>query len=163
LSSHAKHPDWQKDYSTAYARALEKQKPLAVFIAPGSAGPQQVVASGGFSLEANKLLEEQYVCVYIDSESEAGKKLAESFELTQGLVISDKTGGKQVLRHEGTVETKDLNRYLADVIEPTAVLTSTSTGTRANPAHIPRRPIRNAVGAVRDAFSPSPFDPTCRT
>ena len=77
---------------------------------------------------------------------------------------NEHTDQGQVLRHDGTVQGADLTRYLSDVIEPTAVLTSTAQGTTTLPAAIQRRtPVRNVLCAVRDTFIPPPFDPNCRT
>lgn len=161
--------NWRFDYSSAYREAHTLQKPLLVVFAQGKAQPNNILTHGEISPSTRKLLVAEFICCYIDSESESGKKLAEQYALSKGLVISDRGGNNQALRHEGALTPEIFNRYVEDVIEPTAILTTTSYGTTAIPAQIPRRtPIRNVIGNLRESIAPqpytlNPFDPNCRT
>src|SRR4051812_5922524 len=103
-------PAFQSDYGKAPVQAAESQKPVAVFIAHGEAGFARVVAEGKLDAEEAQLLKTSYVCVYIDTDTAAGKTLADAFEMKQGLVLSGKAGQKQALRHEGAVPTSDLTK-----------------------------------------------------
>lgn len=118
-------PNWQLNYSTAIAHAAEYHKPLAVFIAHGEGGFARVVADGTLPTDAVKLLKQGFVCVYVNTDTEGGKKLAGSFAMAEGLVISDRTGEKQALRHPGAVPPADLTRYLEKFGDPNRVVTTT--------------------------------------
>src|SRR6476659_9770079 len=89
---------WQTDYGKALSIAAQQQKPMAVFIAPG--GPDKLIADGKLDENTTKLLRQGYVALAIDPSTPAGQNLAASFKMTEGLVISDKTGGVQALRYE---------------------------------------------------------------
>jgi len=118
-------PAWQADYTKAYSKAVEQHKPLAVFI---GTGPKAVVPEG-LTDAAGKLMAESYVVVYIDASSNEGGKLAARFGMSQGLVISDKTGDKQALRLNGAVNAADLSESLVKFAD-TGVVTTTATSPR---------------------------------
>ncbi len=105
-------PTWQPDYRTALARSAEQRKPVAVFIALGTDGYSQLVTDGGLGAEAARMLRQNYICFYVDTATNSGRELSQAFGIAKGLVISDKTGGAQALRHEGTVSRADLTGYL---------------------------------------------------
>lgn len=93
-------PEWKNDYREARQLALEGKKPLAVFIGSG--------ALGGFDPKVAQLLKDKYVCVYVNTDTAAGKNLAKQFEVDdKGLVISDKTGSVEAFHHSGDLS-KDL-------------------------------------------------------
>ena len=110
--------NWQTDYAKAYTQAIEKHRPLAVFIGEG--------ARAGVNETNGKKLTQDFICVYVDANTEAGKKLAASFEMTQGLIISNRTGDKQALRLSGAVSTDDLTQSL-DRFAKTETVTTTAT------------------------------------
>jgi len=114
-------PDWTSDYRQALGAASEFRKPIAVFITKGT--QSQLTKGEGFGAAA-KLLKDGYVALHIDTTTEKGQKLAASFELTEGLIISDKTGGVQALRHAGTVSPSELSGYLAKYAGTEAVTTT---------------------------------------
>ena len=93
-------------------QVAEQHKPLAVFIGRGQAGYTRLVTDGGLGADTAKLLKQGYVSLYLDVDTAAGKQVAESFRMTEGVVISDRTGGVQALRHEGTVSQVALTGYL---------------------------------------------------
>jgi hypothetical protein len=126
---------WQTDYAQAYTKALEQHRPLAVFIGEGKTD----AVRDGITAANGKLLAQNYVSVFIDSSSEAGKKQADAFEMKQGLVISNRTGDKQALRLTGTVSADDLAKSLERFAKADLVVTTTQTS----------------------ATPPAPFCPTC--
>ena len=96
-------PAWQTSYRVALGQVVEQHKPLAVFIGRGQAGYTRLVTEGGLGTDTAKLLKQGYVSLYLDVDTAAGKQTAETFQMTEGVVISDRTGGVMALRHEGTV------------------------------------------------------------
>jgi hypothetical protein len=120
-------PVWQTNYDTARKLGREGGKPLAVFIGSGKAGWNQMITEGQLSNESRRLLSEQYVCLYVDVRSPAGKRLASSFQLEDGpgLVLSDQTGKLQAFRHEGDLADDDLVRSLQRYADPELVVRAT--------------------------------------
>lgn len=106
-------PTWQRDYSQAQQMAIQAQKPLAVFLAPGQNGLDRLI-QGGLSAQAKQMLAEKYVCVLVDTTTPEGQRLANSFQLrgTQGMVISDRGGVHQAYWFQGTLTSQDLVRSL---------------------------------------------------
>lgn len=105
-------PTWQDSYRLAIAQATELQKPVAVFIGNGPTGATRLVREKELGSDAIDLLRKSYVCLYVDTATPAGKELASSFGMDRGLVISDRTGGVQALRHEGDLANSNLTEYL---------------------------------------------------
>lgn len=136
-------PKWQTDYRTAVAQAVDQRKPVAVFIGEGANGYAKLVTDGAISDKAENLLKTGYVCLYLDTTTESGKALAKSFNLTQGIVISDRTGELQALRHGGKVAASDLNRYLEKFSEVKTIVT---TETNADAAVVPASAAAPATG-----------------
>lgn len=118
-------PTWQTDYSKALAAAAADQKPVAVFIGKGEAGYAKLVG-GEIPSDAGQLLAKNYVCVYVDTETPAGQKLAEQFDMPQGLVISGKGGNVQALRFRGRLTQGRLTGYLNKYSEVKTVVTTES-------------------------------------
>jgi hypothetical protein len=128
-------PAWQPDYPTAYAQSSTAHKPLAVFIGHGSGGAGSVVTKG-LTAEENKALADKFVALYVDADSAEGKKLATAFQITDGLVISDATGGLQALKHGGAISQTELDGYLVKYAEPARQVTTTDVGGTAKPAAV---------------------------
>ena len=126
-------PTMQADYRAALTESAKLHKPVAVFIARGTDGFTKVVTDGGINSDSAKLLTQSYVCVYLDTATPSGKELASAFNITEGLVISDNTGGIQNLRLEGTVAQGDLKTYLVKFADGAKVAT-TETHSTATPA-----------------------------
>jgi hypothetical protein len=140
--STAGQPAWQTDYAIAVTQAAELKRPIAVFIAHGGAGYARVVAEGGLTTDDTRRLRQSYVCLYVNTDTASGKKLAEAFEMTEGLVISGKAGEKQALRHEGKVPQADLSKYLTRYAEQSGVVATTETpGVAAAPALVASAPV----------------------
>src|SRR5438034_11726891 len=83
-------PTWLHDYSQARKQGREEKKALAVFIGSGRQGHQKLSEEGKLSAEAQWLLAAHYVCVYLDTDSKEGKRLADARQVTwpSDLVVS---------------------------------------------------------------------------
>jgi hypothetical protein len=121
-------PTFHTDYAKAFSQAALAQKPIAVFIAHGEAGFAHILADGKLDDVETRLLKASYVCIYVDTDTTAGKKLADAFEMKQGLVLSSKAGERQALRHEGIVPAADMTRYLEKYSDPNLVVVTTEVG-----------------------------------
>ncbi len=158
----ANQPAWQSDYKKALAQAVQQQKPVAVFIARGGAGHARLVTEGGLGSDATRALRNNYVCLYVDTETARGQALAGAFQIGEGLIISDKTGGVQALRHEGAVSQTDLTNYLTRYVNAGQVTqTEFLGGTRPvvqpvyQPAPVAVQPTyQQPVYQPQPAFSP---------
>lgn len=124
---------WQTDYKAAVRMAADAKKPLAVFLGRGQNGPNYLVRDGGLGAKEVKTLTERFVSVYVDVDTDGGKSLSNSFEISEGMVISDRSGSVQAVLHEGTVSQTELNDYLTRYAEPTNVVTTTELGGRRRP------------------------------
>jgi hypothetical protein len=119
---------WQTDYSQALSTAVAQQKPIAVFIGRGEAGYSKLVTDGQIPASAGELLSKNYVCVYVDTDTPAGKALSSQFTISSGLVISTKGGSYQTLRHTGSVSPTELTQYLTQYGDKTTVATTAERG-----------------------------------
>jgi hypothetical protein len=115
---------WSADYDAARQAVQTEKKPLAVFLGSGENGYDKVCRDGTLSKEAQEALQNSYVCLYVDMDTEAGKRLAEAFEITKpaGLVISNRAGTKQAFYHDGALAAADLDRTLTRFANPTQVV-----------------------------------------
>ena len=130
-------PSFQTDYTKALQTAAAQQKPVAVFIGKGAVGYAKLVG-GSIPVDANQLLAKNYVCVYVNTDTESGKALAGQFDISKGLVISGKGGDVQALRYSGAVTPLELTGYLSKYRGTSAVTTTeTASETVAAPAAAP--------------------------
>src|SRR5262245_56406145 len=115
---------WQSDYQLARKAGEAQQKPLAVFIGSGAGGYEKVCRDGKLGAEAQKALEDGYVCVYVDASTPAGQKLAADFAVTRGLglVLSDRPGNSQAFFHDGDLSETDLTRWLKHFADPNVIV-----------------------------------------
>jgi hypothetical protein len=122
-------PVWQNDYSAAQKQGETQSKPLAVFLAPGENGWDKLSREGGLEKEAKQLLAGKYVPVYVNTDTDAGKRLARAFEMSsdKGIVLSDRTGAVQAFWHEGDLANQDLVRYLQRYSDSQLVIRTTET------------------------------------
>src|SRR5262249_28943805 len=83
-------PAWQNDYYAALKQGEEQQKPLAVFLAPGENGWDKLSQQGGLDKDAKQLLAGKYVPVFVNTDTDAGRRLARAFEMSggKGVVLS---------------------------------------------------------------------------
>jgi hypothetical protein len=133
-------PQWQSDYRQAGIMAADARKPLAVFVGHGVSGWEKVSKDGNFDPKVNELLNDKYVCLYIDTNTASGRKLATDFDVAgKGLIISDKTGNTQAFYHSGDLSKDVLAKALERYAEPTRVAQSTETVAQLTP---PRRVVQ---------------------
>lgn len=108
-------PDWATSYGKALSLAAEQHKPVAVFITNG--GLAHLTKGEGLGSDASKTLRTHYIAVQIDATTDAGKQMATAFGVTEGVVISDRSGEKIALRHAGEVASAALTGYLTKYAE----------------------------------------------
>jgi hypothetical protein len=159
----AKEPAWQSDYRKALAQATQQQKPVAVFIARGGAGHARLITEGGLGSDAIRVLRNNYVCLYVDTETTRGQALAGAFQIREGLVISDKTGGVQALRHEGAVSRTDLTNYLTRYVNAGQVTQTEFQGGSQPVAQTVTQPVAQPVQpapvAIQPTYQPPVYQP----
>ena len=114
---------WQDSYSTARQMGRRERKPLAVFIGTGSTGWKKVAEAGQLSEKAKKVLEEGYICLYVDRTQPGGDRMAESFEVPSGpgLVLSSRDGEGQAFFHHGRLSADNLEARLAKYVGAEAI------------------------------------------
>jgi hypothetical protein len=141
-------PSWNRDYALARKQGESEKKPLVVIVASGQDGWNKLAHDGSLSDEAKSIPTIQYVCLYVDTATEDGKRLAREFEISDalGIVISDRTGNRQAFRHEGDLANRDLSRYLRRYADPDRVVHVTET----NPAE-PTRVSSPQSGSIMEA------------
>jgi hypothetical protein len=129
---------WHTSYAHAQQLGVTDKKPLAVFFGSGQGGFAQVSRDGQLSSEVQKALG-NYVCLYVDMDTDAGKKLAADFAINRatGLVISDKTGNLQAFYHDGHLSNDDLNRWLTRFADPDVQVKTTMTNDSAQTSMYP--------------------------
>ncbi len=125
-------PTFVTDYSKALSISVAQSKPIAVFITAGSSS--QLLKDEGMGSESVKLLRDSFVPMHVDTTTAKGAELAKTFEMKEGLVISDRSGHLQALRHGGTVSPTELQEYLAKFSATTTVATTVYQGLGAAPA-----------------------------
>jgi hypothetical protein len=120
---------WQKDYTHAMHACKTEKKPMAVFFGSGKAGYGKVCKDGQLSTALQKLLADNYVCMYVDVSTPAGEKLAADFAITQGqgLVLSSRTGDVQAFYHDGDLNDGDLTRWVNRFADPNVIVRTTMT------------------------------------
>src|SRR5207244_601320 len=74
-------PDWVTAYGQAQRLGQSSNKPLAVFMAPGKDGWKKLSTDEKLNAEALKELADGYVCCFLDTTTEDGKKWAKAFDM----------------------------------------------------------------------------------
>jgi hypothetical protein len=130
---------WQKDYAQARTVGQTENKPLAVFFGSGAKGFDKTSQEGQLSTALQKLLADDYICVYVDVSTPMGAKLAESFGITKGtgLVLSNRTGKLQAFFHDGDLSDADLTRWVKHFANPNVVVNTTKTNTSSQVSFYP--------------------------
>jgi hypothetical protein len=132
-------PVWLTSYTDAQKQSTQRKKPLAIVFGPGTNGWTKVVRDGAPTEEVSKLLAEQYACVYVDTASPAGKKLAQDFKIyaEMGLVVGDRAGESQAFWHQGDLTNDYLTYYLKRYADPNYVALATETVTVSRTSFYP--------------------------
>ena len=128
-------PKWQSSYREASAAAANLRKPIVVFIVSGS--PGKLVKEGVLDKDANRLLRDGFIPLTINTSTTDGQELARTFGMTEGLVISDSTGGVQALRHAGGLTSAELAGYLEQFAATATVATTEYRGAAVAPVAQP--------------------------
>ena len=115
-------PEWTESYGKAIAMAGDTNKPVAVFLTPGTLS--SLTNGKGLKSDVMKSLKDNYVAVQIDTTTDEGKKLAGAFGMTQGVVLSGRSGQKIALRHEGSVSPEQVAEYLTKYSNVSTVVTT---------------------------------------
>lgn len=155
IAAPAENVSWLTDYSAAIAKGSSEGKPVAVFIGTGKAGWNKVSQEGQLSDDALQILKQSYVCVYIDAKTEAGKDLADAFQVPDGvgIILSDRTGKLQAFRHEAELADSRIARYLERFADPALVVQTTVSN--------PSRRSNYGPGGAAPAGGYCPNCPTC--
>src|SRR5579884_1146774 len=124
----ARAPAWLDDYGAACRKGRMEKKPLAVFFGRGAAGWEQL-SGGPLGEGATRLLQSSYVPVYLDLDTDRGRRTASAFAVKGGpaLVLSDRGGDRIALQYAGTLRPADLHRCLARYADPDRVVWATHT------------------------------------
>jgi hypothetical protein len=154
-------PRWETSYAAAQAAGREQGKPLAVFVGKGPAAWERLTEEGKPTLKSRRLLAEGYVCVYLDADTPAGRRLAEALEVGAGpgLVLSTRDGDGQAFWHQGRMSPAELDDTLQKYANGTAVLqtemldrvryaTAAYTNGSVRPAAYAAQPTTTATYAV---------------
>lgn len=140
-------PAWQSDYAAVLAQSAAANKPVAVLIGQGDAG-KQLPAAAAQAFQSN------FICLYADISTPAGRNVAATFRLSEGLVISDRSGKIQALRHNGTVPAADLTKYAERFAAPVSVNQTEHVGVvTADAAPAPVAPVMTAPPVM---YAPAP-------
>lgn len=120
---------WNTNYTAAKKLCAENQKPMAVFVGSGVNGYEKLSRERQFSAEVRQELANNFVCVFLDTNTPEGKKLARDFEITGdlGIVISDRTGNLQAFYHEGDLSNAYLFQYLQKYGDPKYIVERTDS------------------------------------
>ena len=156
LSAASESPSWETDYASALRLGRKGSQPLAVFVGRGKEGWNQVSQEGELGKEVKRMLAKNYICVYLDTELQAGRQLARDFEIPKGLglVVSDHTGGIQAFHHQGDLPNQQLVHYLGKFADPHRVVRATETNSAEPERSYPADPV-----AAQPNYQPSYYSP----
>ena len=154
-------PTFQTSYVQAQQQSAAQKKPLAVVFGSGSNGWAKVVRDAAPSAEVNTLLAEQYICVYVDTTSPAGTRLANDFAIQNGvgIVLSDRAASLQAFWHQGDLTNAALQSYLQKYSAPEIAVRGTETTTTRTSFYPPET---SGAGAVNwQNMTNSSYCPSC--
>src|SRR5690242_21729417 len=97
-------PAWQHDYRQGRELGGREHKPLVVVIGSGKTPWPNLAQAAEQDDSINQTLRSSYVCLFVDTDTTEGQRLAQSFEMSgPGAVISDRSGEFQAYRRPGEV------------------------------------------------------------
>lgn len=101
--------NWLESYGAARKQAIQEGKPLAVVVGSGEGGWSKLAREGAWTADAEKVLSDSYVPVYLDTATSSGKALADELGIKgMGLVISNRTCDFQAHSQQGQMPCADL-------------------------------------------------------
>jgi hypothetical protein len=132
-------PTWRSSYGSARQEGGKEGKPLAVVFGSGQQGFDGLSQQGKLSPQTRQLLAEQYIPVYVDAATPAGKELASAFSISRGtgLVISDRSGEVQAFYHDGRLTDDTLAQYLKRYASGNHVVRTTEGTTTQRVSYYP--------------------------
>ncbi len=148
---------WQSSYQEARSLGQKVKKPLAVIVGTGKTGYQQLIQDGSLTSDIRKILANEYIPVYLDTEKAEDKRLIETLGITlgKGIVLSDREGKTQAFFHEGTISEKDITRQLWQFADPSLVVQTTTTLSTNRVSYYP--------SSSTDFRSATPYSPATST
>lgn len=137
-------PAWNDDYAQAVKKVSSLKRPMAVFVGSGKDGWGKVVQDGAIRPEVYKMLAEQFVCLYLDTDTAYGKTLASQFQVAaRGLIISDRSGTAQAYSLSGSLSATELTETLTKYSAKDREVQATTTIVREAPAEArPASPVQ---------------------
>jgi hypothetical protein len=145
---------WQDSYRTARQAGREQDRPLAVFIGSGPMASKNFIEEGSLSEKSRKALADGYVCVYVNRDQPAGRRLAEQFDAPTGsaVVFSTRDGKGQAFFHAGKMSAAEfqtrVSKYAGSaVVSTTETLNDSRTSFSYDPATAGSAMMRGAMGA----------------
>ncbi len=116
-------------YAQARLKAISQKRPLAIVFGTGANGWTKILRTNSPDPQIEKLLAEQYVCVYIDADTADGKKTSQAFGISGnvGLVLSDRSGQAQAFWHDGDMTDGNMIHYLTKYADAQVVVAQTET------------------------------------
>ena len=107
---------WQSSYAKAIGHVQRLDKPLFIVIDKGSSPLGKMVTEGPFlSEQVEGALSADFLRMFIDAETEPGRKLAGQFDANElpRIVVIDRSGEWQVYRKSGSPTTEHVLAVLA--------------------------------------------------
>jgi hypothetical protein len=132
------HVHWMTNYSKALDMASSEHKPICMVFGSGANGQAKMLGSAP-SAECMQLLSSKYLCVYCDTSSQAGRRLAQECSIfgDSGMIISDRNAQTQAFWHEGMLNPQAMMRCLTRYSDPQVVVRSTETAGTARTSFYP--------------------------
>lgn len=105
-------PAWHNSYRQARDAGEKERKPLVVVIGSGKTSWANLSKATQQDESIGNTLRSSYVCLFVDTDTPEGQALARSFDMSLGLVISDKSGEVQAFRQSGELQAGEIARIL---------------------------------------------------
>ncbi len=153
-------PTWLHNYDLARQQGQKANKPLAVFVGAGPHGYNQVSEDGELSAEARQLLAENYVCVYVNTDTPQGHRLAANFKIKHqsGVVLSDRSGDFQAFHYPGTLRDDELTASLKRFADPDLIVRATVTSPYESVSYdSPQTSTQTASAGTGSTYAPAPI------
>lgn len=156
-------PTWQNDYHKAQQMGASQKKPLAIVFGSGANGWTKIAKEATPAAGVSQVLTQSYVCVYVDTATPAGKKIAGDFGITQstGLVISDRSASLQAFWHQGDMTSQNLETYLRRFADPAVVVRTTETASTTRTSFYPSENSSEVNWGSSSPFGSSSYCPSC--